>query len=33
MGRVLQALLDQVLDGKLPNDREILLHCVREELL
>ena len=33
VGRVLQALLDQVLDGKLPNDREILLHCVREELL
>ena len=33
VGRVLQALLDQVLDGKLPNDREILLRCVREELL
>ena len=33
VGRALQTLLDQVLDGKLPNEREILLEFVKEKLL
>ena len=33
VGRALQALLDQVMDGKLPNEREILLEFAKETLL
>ena len=33
VGRTLRALLDQVMDGKLPNERGILLEYVKEKLL
>ena len=33
VGRALDALLDQVVEGKLPNEREILLMYVKEKLL
>ena len=33
VGEALDALLDQVVEGKLPNDRELLLLYVKEKLL
>ena len=33
VGRALEALLEQVMDGRLPNDRGILLEYAKEKLL